>query len=162
MWCWRNMKNKGEGRSIGLNEIFYGNFWTRPGEVDIEAQGSVFTWSNGRDEKMLIRERLDRAIASPEWLWRYEKAGVRVLTVTHSDHNPIMHDSFLTYAKGFKPFCFYEAWSMHPGCREVVQDSWGQLEFGPTNSRLMERFGIVGRRLKRWQHEKWGEVKNRI
>ena len=58
--------------------------------IDLGFSGPKFTWSNCHDITSLIMERLDRAIANPNWRILFSKASVSHLTRTHSDHCPIL------------------------------------------------------------------------
>lgn len=57
---------------------------------DLGFIGSAFTWSNGRQGKDNIMERLDRATATKEWIDRYPGNTVRHLPRFKSDHSPIV------------------------------------------------------------------------
>ena len=69
-------------------------FLHHSGGLELRSRGSHFTWSNTRGFGHRIRERLDRAFASPDWFCLFSKAGVRVLPAIGSDHNPILMDCF--------------------------------------------------------------------
>jgi hypothetical protein len=48
--------------------------------------GPEFTWSNRRLGSALVRVRLDRAVANPEWFQMFPSAVVSHLVVPSSDH----------------------------------------------------------------------------
>lgn len=56
---------------------------------DLGFKGSKFTWSNKQDSGSFVKERLDRALATPEWCGRFPNSLVEVLPVTTSDHKPL-------------------------------------------------------------------------
>lgn len=56
---------------------------------DIPFTGPRFTWTNNRENKHLIMERLDRAYASLDWINDYPETCLRNLPITFSDHGPI-------------------------------------------------------------------------
>ena len=58
--------------------------------IDLGFSGPKFTWSNCHDITSLIMERLDRAIANPNWRIPFPEAFVSHLTRTHSDRCPIL------------------------------------------------------------------------
>jgi hypothetical protein len=53
---------------------------------DLGYRGSKYTWSNKRDLIVLLKERLDRSIASPDWYAHFLNFVVDVLRVSTSDH----------------------------------------------------------------------------
>lgn len=56
---------------------------------DMGYSGSKFTWSNKRGTCDFIKERFDRAVATPAWCGQYTEAAVEVLAVAGSDHKPL-------------------------------------------------------------------------
>ncbi|KAI3906287.1 hypothetical protein MKW92_004050, partial [Papaver armeniacum] len=42
--------------------------------IDLGYKGPAYTWTNGRDIEGLIRQRLDRVLANPEWCIGYHNA----------------------------------------------------------------------------------------
>ncbi|XP_060972563.1 uncharacterized protein LOC115717820 [Cannabis sativa] len=72
----------------------------------------------------LIRERLDRALCSHEWLLDYASARVINLPIAISDHAPIILDTHLFSARGFIPFRFFEAWSWEDLCKKEIANAW--------------------------------------
>ncbi|GLT87033.1 hypothetical protein SLE2022_051370 [Rubroshorea leprosula] len=60
--------------------------------VDLGFIGNRFTWVNMCFPNQLIRERLDRAWANPDWKLNFPEASLFHLPRTHSDHCPILLD----------------------------------------------------------------------
>ncbi|KAF4389469.1 hypothetical protein G4B88_006528 [Cannabis sativa] len=87
------------------------NFIFETGAVDIEGAGAFFTWSNGQKWQTLIRERLDRALGSTEWVIHFKKAGIKTLATRHSDHSAIVLDTIRDRDNIRVPFRYYDAWS---------------------------------------------------
>jgi hypothetical protein len=56
---------------------------------DLSFKGSKFTCSNKQDSWGFVKERLDRALATPEWCGQFSNSSVEVLMVTTSDHRPL-------------------------------------------------------------------------
>lgn len=57
--------------------------------LDLGFSRPRFTWSNLRQPKDRIMERLDRCLAKLDWTYMFSNAQVTHLTRTHSDHSPI-------------------------------------------------------------------------
>uniref|UniRef100_A0A803PK89 RNase H type-1 domain-containing protein n=1 Tax=Cannabis sativa TaxID=3483 RepID=A0A803PK89_CANSA len=99
--------------------------WVLIGDLNcICSQEEKFTWQNNRFLGGLIRERLDRALCSHEWLLDYASARVINLPIAISDHAPIILDTHLFAARGFIPFRFFEAWSWEDLCKKEIANAW--------------------------------------
>ena len=75
-------------------------------------------------------ERLDRGVASAEWLDKYLAAQVNVLECGSSDHKPI-----LIYPNGVpkklnKPWHFEQVWLEDDGCHDTVEGGGGRFVDG--------------------------------
>jgi endonuclease/exonuclease/phosphatase family metal-dependent hydrolase len=58
---------------------------------DFDFEGDVFTWRNNKYRvDGYIRERLDRAVANPEWCARFPNYKVVNGCPAHSDHRPVL------------------------------------------------------------------------
>ena len=77
------------------------------GFVDLGFNGPKFTWTNNRLGDMTW-ERLDRAVATPEWLLRFPSARVYHLDVRWSDHKPLWVSTNPMKRQIRKPFRFEE------------------------------------------------------
>lgn len=53
----------------------------------IDSEGPLFTWSNFQEGDALIEERLDRFLATPDWLSMFPHATVDNFITSHSDHH---------------------------------------------------------------------------
>lgn len=86
--------------------------------------GNPFTWCNRREKVANIHERLDRALVSSDWRILFPKAGVFHLSLTTSDHVPIMLHLYLDHPKTPRPFRFFKAWTRDPRCEQMVREAW--------------------------------------
>ena len=57
---------------------------------DLGFVGGKFTWCNGHPNGFTIWERLDRAVATMEWLEKFSATKVIHLECGSSDHKPIL------------------------------------------------------------------------
>lgn len=62
---------------------------------DLGWQGTKYTWSNGHTDNTFIKLRLDRAVASKEWIEKLGQKKVEVLTSARSNDQPILISSKL-------------------------------------------------------------------
>lgn len=54
--------------------------------IDLGFTGPKCTWSNLREGRSLIKERIDKAYCNEEWIKSFPEAIVRHLPRTRSDH----------------------------------------------------------------------------
>ncbi|KAL4314251.1 hypothetical protein AHAS_Ahas15G0066400 [Arachis hypogaea] len=83
------------------SEVKGGNFVSRRAErfgalldecglIDLGAHGSLYTWFRHMQGNRFISKRLDRAVATDAWCFRFPESYVENLARMHSDHCPIM------------------------------------------------------------------------
>ncbi|XP_019172917.1 PREDICTED: uncharacterized protein LOC109168359 [Ipomoea nil] len=127
--------------------------------VDMGMSGGRFTWSKGHGTEAWVEERLDRAVATVEWLEIHDDTEVRKVYTSQSDHSAIFVDMEprpIRHAR--RSFKFESAWLLDEGCAMVVEAAWGQ-------SRGMEfqhRIELCGQQLQRWGREHSSQFGNRI
>ena len=135
--------------------------------IDLVFSGFNFTWCNQREGYDRVYLRLDRALATQDWLEHFPRARVQHLEDTTSDHCPILlTDSNSTHGRGKRRFFFEAIWAKQPDCKELVDAVWranvnlhdpSSFSFGLTNcaSSLskwgMSVFGQIPRKLKEMQ-----------
>uniref|UniRef100_A0A7N2LMG5 Reverse transcriptase n=1 Tax=Quercus lobata TaxID=97700 RepID=A0A7N2LMG5_QUELO len=146
------------------------------GLKDIGFVGPRFTWLYQRSDGVQIRERLDRALATADWVSLFPMAKLHHLTSTALDHSPLLlHFNRKKMKKrGKKLFRFESMWLKEPWCEEVVLEAWEEglathSEF-PLNACLEKcrlkldawnkiEFGHVGRKINELQkHLEWLEL----
>jgi hypothetical protein len=101
--------------------------------VDLGYQGSPFTWCNNRVDSGTIWERLDRGLATTQWLNIFLEARVIHLHASNSDHYPICLVPTLEHSlprAKHRLFRFEEVWLSNPGCRETVTEAWATQKTG--------------------------------
>ncbi|KAF4360295.1 hypothetical protein F8388_020586 [Cannabis sativa] len=126
------------------------NFLFNHGAIDLVGVGALFTWTNGQDEDHIIKEKLDRVIVSPEWLTHFKKAGVRNLSIRHSDHTPVILDTRMEREFFSTPFRYLDAWSRDSSCRKVIEDSWKLGVEGFQSFILCQKLKITAKALCEW------------
>ncbi|XP_074306600.1 uncharacterized protein LOC141641852 [Silene latifolia] len=57
---------------------------------DMGYKGNIFTWQRGLTAETMIRERLDRALATMEWRYLFPRAFVQHFPIYSSDHAAII------------------------------------------------------------------------
>ena len=93
--------------------------------IDIGLSGPRFTWTNRREFKALIQERIDRVFFNPSWCLLYPEAQIVHLTRCHSDHYPILLEMQPRINMGRKrPFRFQTCWLSEPSFPPIVSQAW--------------------------------------
>ncbi|KAK1375906.1 hypothetical protein POM88_032099 [Heracleum sosnowskyi] len=93
---------------------------------DLGATGVKMTWDNGHRGGGNVKERLDRFLASADWLNMFPLASVRNLARVASDHSPIL----LCCKEGqresdkVKIFRFEKMWLRATEFSSVVEETW--------------------------------------
>jgi len=87
--------------------------------IDLGFTGNPFAWSNHRHGSPLIKEHLDRAIASNQWVHMFPHNSLLHLPASSSNHNPIILNSSNSLPFLPRPFTFEEFWTKDPYCGVV-------------------------------------------
>ena len=61
--------------------------------LDLGFRGSCFTWCRGKNPSTFVRERLDRFLATLQWVCLFPNCDVRHFPVYKLDHSPILLNS---------------------------------------------------------------------
>ena len=88
--------------------------------------GFPFTWCNKRGPPFTMWVRLDRGVATMEWIAKFPTAQVERVNVSRLDHKCLWLDLsplVLTRNKQ-RPFRFEEIWMTDPGCEETIKNAW--------------------------------------
>jgi hypothetical protein len=125
---------------------------------DLGFVGDPFTWRRGR-----IRERLDRAIANPEWLIMHPEATVQHLESMRSDHRPILLETERPIALGGSGSKKFEAkWLKEDSFREVVEDAWAKANVEVTEGGVLARLSHMHSLLHAWDRDILQKPKRRL
>jgi endonuclease/exonuclease/phosphatase family metal-dependent hydrolase len=116
---------------------------------DLGFVGPFFTWSNRRMDDTYTRERLDRAVANPEWCSIFPIVSVLILAARTSDHNPMVvkfqecTPERCSVRRGFK---FEACWMKDRESFEVIKEAWcNRAEGGSVYEGYPEQFGGLSR-----------------
>ncbi|XP_075645895.1 uncharacterized protein LOC142617056 [Castanea sativa] len=138
--------------------------------------GPKFTWLCQQSDRTQIRERLDRAVATVDWVIKSPQAKLFHRTSSASDHNPLVLNLIRKKLKPVqtKIFRFEAMWLKDSSCEDVVNSAWEEgLHMGtefPIESCLenfhaklkvwnKNYFGHVGKNITRLQkHLQWLEM----
>ncbi|XP_057246803.1 uncharacterized protein LOC130589540 [Beta vulgaris subsp. vulgaris] len=127
---------------------------------DLGFRGSTFTWQRGNDPDTLIRERLDRFLASEDWCALFPYSWVRNFPIYKSDHAPILLSADVAPPRRSRKKLFYfEAlWLSKPKCQEVVRQAW-ESEAG---TGIEGRIAACAASLGTWAATTFGDLKKKV
>jgi hypothetical protein len=122
--------------------------------VDLGFRGPKYTWSNCREGRAIIKERLDRGVANMEWRTWFPAALVSVEAAVSSDHAPLILSlkKIPKRKKGNKHFRYEAAWALEDGCKEVIATVWGQEQMQPLGwDRLNHKLNACMQKISLWK-----------
>ncbi|GLT87976.1 hypothetical protein SLE2022_060240 [Rubroshorea leprosula] len=121
---------------------------------DLGYVGSKFTWVNMRFNGGLIRERLDRAWANPDWRICFPQAFLLHLPRFNSDHHPVMLclNSNIDH-RGSRPFRLEKFWLDHPSFGDIISPIWSQSPGDCLNSIVLTTSTV-----KQWSKATFGNI----
>ena len=160
-----NEKNGGNIRSMAPM-VEFRHTLLHCGLVDIGFNGYHFTWRNGRHGAAFVEERLDRAVATSKWCEIFPQAKVSHLSVSYSDHDPIMLDMApptQPRRRRHKIQRFEEKWVAHSDCERIIQESWNQTQpHGSLMYCLFEKIRKCRMDLIAWSRATFGNTRTRL
>ena len=120
------------------------------GFIDLGFSGSWYTWQKHFFAGHSIWERLDRALATNDWLLRFAGTNVHHLKSKSLNHSPLWIDmAGLEIQSISKPFRFEEVWLSDHTCSEVVKAIWEAREVDNPTTQVIGKIDKCGRELKR-------------
>jgi hypothetical protein len=137
-------------------------FINNNGMVDLGFSGNPFTWSNNRDGVHLIKERLDRGLASSQWIHLFSSFSVQHLPAITSDHNALLLQTTTPLNNLPRPFKFEEFWTKDPSCRNVISTAWSSVFVGSPAYSLTKKLKATKNALKTWNKHHFGHIQSRI
>jgi hypothetical protein len=118
----------------------------------IHLEGHRFTWIKSGGTTNVIEERLDRAMASTDWLTLFPEVKLTNLLASHSDHSPILLQTsqqprvFHNYS-----FKFENSWLKEDDIIDVVESGWCKDPYAEVTEKVfscadeLQRWGRIKR-----------------
>lgn len=154
-------KYGGRPYASSLNDAFC-SFLNTHGLVDLGFSGSPFTWSNHIYGRHLIRERLDRGVASTQWIRLFPTFSIQHLPAHASDHNALLLNTATPNSNLPKPFRFEEFWTKDPSCADVISSAWSSTLLGRSSYILAQKLKTTKAALTVWNSIHFGNIQQRI
>ncbi|KAL2924829.1 GTP-binding protein 10-like protein [Bienertia sinuspersici] len=122
---------------------------------EIPFKGYAFTYNNGREGEDNVQCRLDRALATNDWVDIFSNSTLLHLDREWSDHAPIkllLRNQMSYLDKKERPFRFEQMWTTHEGCEEVISNAW------TLGSTLKHKLDMCTEELKMWGSQNFGAI----
>ncbi|XP_004297985.1 PREDICTED: uncharacterized protein LOC101309247 [Fragaria vesca subsp. vesca] len=104
---------------------FLGSFINSNNLLDVGFSGPAFTWTRKAFGRIILQERLDRALVSAEWLVSWPNSSVTHLVRVGSDHCPILFSLGLKENRIGPGFKFESYWVDEVEIVPIVRACWG-------------------------------------
>lgn len=144
--------------TTNVHMIRFQNFLNQGNLCSLNASGVPFTWTNNHKDDSIIYERLDRAVANPNWFKFFPNTSLENLPIVGSDHGPICI-SILSKSGGLQNnFKFEAMWSNHPDFVEVVQKAWCNHVVGSPLQRFVTLSNSFKCLARDWNKNVFGDI----
>jgi hypothetical protein len=122
------------------------------GFIDLGFRGFPFTWCNNRRGNATTWLRLDKFMATNEWVVRFHTAVVHHLDSSVSDHKPIWLNTYPIPGQQQcrRPFQFEDMWRDDPTCEPTITTAWIPRTQGSPMVQVQERISWCSAKLKKW------------
>ena len=129
---------------------------------DLGYTGFPFTWCNRRPGDHNVWVRLDRGVATVDWLLKFPTIRVHHLEAFHSDHRPLFlaadSEARRFYRKG-RPFRFEAMWLKDKTCEMVIKSSWETPLGSSPVATYSNKIDLCQINLRVWNRNTFGHVR---
>ncbi|CAL9002648.1 unnamed protein product, partial [Prunus brigantina] len=130
--------------------------------VSMTASGVPFTWCNGHRDNTIIYERLDRALANPNWMRLHPHSELQNLPIVRSDHGPIFLKCNHSSKRIPKAFKFEAMWLAHKDFDQVVSQVWNCSYVGNAAQQIQTCCNTFKHQLKTWNRSVFGDLFHKL
>lgn len=118
--------------------------------------GYQYTWERSRGKHNWVAERLDRALASLDWIQLFSDAWVQNVAVSRSDHSLLVVHCSITEVHRIRPFRFENSWRLNEECRRIVADKW------QVAGSVIDKLRLIAETLSIWGRRHHGDFRLRL
>ncbi|KAA3481168.1 reverse transcriptase [Gossypium australe] len=126
--------------------------------IDLGFRGCWFTWERGRQRSTNIRERLDRGVATLQWVELFSYYQVEHLSHSFSNHCPVLLDTLGRERDSLEnmkhEFRFEAKWCLDGTFEELVKNWWIE-----SDDSLPEKLEYMGLKMQKWSKDRNKEDK---
>ena len=130
------------------------------GFLDLGFRGLPFTWCNNRRGSATTWLKLDRFMATNDWVMRFNSVVVDHMESTASDHKPLclnLHP-MTTPRPRQRLFKFEDMWRMDPGCEPAVTKAWVPKTWGSPIAQVGIKIQRCSEELRQWSRVQFGNI----
>ncbi|KAK9907177.1 hypothetical protein M0R45_002183 [Rubus argutus] len=126
--------------------------------LDVPTSGLSYTWTNRR-----TFVRLDRALGNLAWFESWQSLKCRTLTMSSSDHCPILVTCDKMVGISKPPFRFQGMWLLHPNFISLLHDFWDNHQVvGCPMFVLATKLRALKSMLKEWNFNVFGDINQQV
>ena len=130
------------------------------GFLDLGFRGLPFTWCNNRRGSATTWLKLDRFMATNDWVMRFNSVVVDHMESTASDHKPLclnLHPMTTPRPRHWL-FRFEDMWRMDPGCEPAVTKAWVPKTWGSPIAQVGIKIQRCSEELRQWSRVQFGNI----
>jgi hypothetical protein len=158
-----DQSEKLEGRLVASSSHCpFKQFIDHFGLVDLGFVGNPYTWCNNRQGAASIKERLDRGLASLNWIHLHPEFSLKHIPASSFDHHPISLNTAFFSSFLPRPFRFEEFWTKDPSCGSVIEAAWFNLVSGSPAQCLVTKLMHTKNSLQKWNYQHFGKIQTQI
>lgn len=132
------------------------------GLKDLGYTGLPFTWCNMWFDGSLVWVRLDRALATTDWILKFPSIHPHHLQGLSSDHKPLWlasDDVNTRFYQSQKPFRFEAMWLKDDCCEDVGHLTWDICLEGDAMGKVLRKVFDCQTQLKLWDKNTFGNIR---
>ena len=131
------------------------------GFLDLGFIGLNFTWHK-HFAHYTVWERLDRAVATADWLEIFLDTKVYHLDVTSSDHKPLWIVPDGMDCRQNRPFRLEQMWMIDKGYGEMIEVGWRETYDTIGGQKILKKVDRCGLELTKWSKHCFGSVRREL
>ena len=130
---------------------------------DLGCCGPDFTWCNMQKGESRMFLRLDRALATLEWIDHYKDIKVHNLVESTSNHCALLiFDATIQKHPNRRRFQFEAMWTKREECKDIIQEEWDGSQELNSPIGIAARLSCCTENLSRWNKRVFGQISRQI
>ena len=130
---------------------------------DLGYYGPYFTWCNMQEGESRMFLRLDRALATLEWIDHYKDIKVHNLVESTSNHCALLiSDATIQKHPNRRRFQFEAMWTKREECKDIIQEEWDGSQELNSPIGIAARLSCCTENLSRWNKRVFGKIPRQI
>ena len=132
---------------------------------DFGYTGFPYTWCNRRPGAQNTWIRLDRGVATIDWVLQFPASRIHHLDAFHSNHKPLLlcsDSEFKRFYRKGRPFQFEAMWLKDNTFEEVIKQSWEGVIDPNINWGFNRKLTACQLNLRNWNKNCFGHVRNTL